>query len=196
MKDYISLYLGVGIALMLIFTVPMVNSGDTKDDFYRLQIADEDRCSRYDKKNGYPYSQTLEQFIVDRFAEDTGIYGCNYGPYEDECHKHLTGRDGTQIEHIVATSEAHDSGMCAYDSETKAAFASDMDNLTLASGPVNRDKGGKDPYEWLPENNVCWYIGRWIAVKKKYDLSVDLHEAVAIERVIKKCEHYEYVIGE
>ena len=47
----------------------------------------------------------------------------------------------TDIEHIVAASEAHDSG---------------LRNLTLAAPQVNRhQKSSKDAAEWLPERNRC-----------------------------------------
>ena len=39
----------------------------------------------------------------------------------------------TDIEHIVARSEAHDSGLCAANPETRNRFASDLLNLTLAA---------------------------------------------------------------
>ena len=44
----------------------------------------------------------------------------------------------TDIEHIVARSEAHDSGLCAASAAVKAAFARDLLNLTLASPRLNR----------------------------------------------------------
>ena len=42
------------------------------------------------------------------------------------------------IEHVVAVSEAHDSGLCAADAETRRRFAGDLDNLTLAVPHLNR----------------------------------------------------------
>ena len=42
------------------------------------------------------------------------------------------GHTETDIEHIVATSEAHDSGLCAADRATRKQFAQDLRNLTLA----------------------------------------------------------------
>ena len=66
----------------------------------------------------------------------------------------------TDIEHIVATSEAHDSGLYARDRATRARFASDLRNLTLASPRVDRhQKRAKDAAEWLPELNRCWFPG-------------------------------------
>ena len=66
----------------------------------------------------------------------------------------------TDIEHIVATSEAHDSGLCARDRPTRTRFAQDLRNLTLASPRVNRrEKRAKDAAEWLPVRNRCWFAG-------------------------------------
>ena len=44
----------------------------------------------------------------------------------------------THIEHVVALSEAHDSGLCAADAGTKRRFATGLLNLTLSDPAVNR----------------------------------------------------------
>ena len=49
---------------------------------------------------------------------------------------------------MVARSEAHDSGLCRADRETRRAFAADLLNLTLAAPPLNRYvKKAKDAAE-------------------------------------------------
>ena len=48
--------------------------------------------------------------------------GAVYGPYTGTC---FASTRRTDIEHMVATSEAHDSGLCARDRATRARFASD-----------------------------------------------------------------------
>ena len=74
--------------------------------------------------------------------------GIIYGPYTGTV---LDSTSETDIEHIVARSEAHDSGLCEVDAATKRRFASDLINLTLASPSVNRSqKSGKDD----PPQNV------------------------------------------
>ena len=97
----------------------------------------------------------------------------------------------TDIEHIVAVSEAHDSRFCAADRTTRRRFASDPLNLTLAAPEVNRcgtsGKCGLDPAEWLPPMNRCWFAGRVVAVKRKYGLTLDRQEASALERVLSAC---------
>ena len=144
-----------------------------------LAVAPEARCAPYDRTWDYPYSQTLERQIVERL-------GAIYGPYTGTCFDSM---GQTDIEHIVATSEAHDSGLCGRDLATKRRFASDLRNLTLASPTVNRrQKGGKDAGEWMPERNRCWFAARVVAVRKAYDLTIDRREAEALERVLSRCE--------
>ena len=141
-----------------------------------LTIAPESRCSPYDS-NAYRYSPSVEDRIV---AE----YGGVYGPYTG---RWFVSQRETDIEHIVARSEAHDSGLCA-DPQKWAEFASDLLNLTLASPEVNRNlKGAKDAAEWLPDQNQCWFAGRVIAVRLEYRLTIDQREADALDRVLTGC---------
>ena len=122
-----------------------------------LTVAPEHRCSPYDRKRDYPYPQSIEHEIVRRL-------GAVYGPYSGTC---FTSRFETDIEHMVATSEAHDSGLCAADRATRARFATDLRNLTLASPGVNRHrKSGKDAAEWLPRRNRCWFAARVVEVRR------------------------------
>ena len=101
----------------------------------------------------------------------------------------------TDIEHIVARSEAHDSGLCAADAATRARFASDLLNLTLASPSVNRhQKVDKDAAEWLPDLNGCWYVDRIIQVRREYELTIDQNEADAIGQVLAGCGSTEIVV--
>ena len=57
----------------------------------------------------------------------------------------------THIEHIVASSEAHDSGLCSADPKTRGRFAEDLANLTFASPYVRHVKRAKDAAGWLPK---------------------------------------------
>ena len=112
--------------------------------------------------------------------------GAVYGPYTATCFASTTATD---IEHIVAASEAHDSGLCAADAETKARFSRDLRNLTLASPRVNRhEKSGKDAAEWTPDRNQCWFAGRVVEVRRAYGLTVDRREAAALESILADCE--------
>ena len=101
----------------------------------------------------------------------------------------------TDIEHIVARSEAHDSGLCDASPTTRKQFASDLLNLTLASPSVNRhQKVDKDAAEWLPALNQCWYVDRVVKVRLQYNLTIDRSEAEAIDQVLAGCASTEMVI--
>ena len=137
-----------------------------------LVVAPEEWCAPYDRKRDYSYSQTVERRIVERM-------GMIYGPYTGTCFDSMRQTD---IEHLVATSEAHDSGLCGRDLATKRRFASDLRNLTLAAPAVNRhEKGGKDAAEWMPEKNKCWFAATVVRVKQAWGLTVDRKEKAALE---------------
>ncbi len=143
-----------------------------------IPIRAENRCTPYESDD-YRYPQSLEAQIM---AEMEGSF---YSPYTGETFD--WGED-VDIEHIVARSEAHDSGLCAADIFTRLAFASDPLNLTFASPEVNRDqKVAKDVAEWLPALNECWYVNRVVAVKRRYGLSMDAREAEAALAVLEAC---------
>ena len=100
----------------------------------------------------------------------------------------------TDIEHVVARSEAHDSGLCAADVATRRRFASDLLNLTLAAPYLNRhDKRDHDAAGWLPPLNRCWFANRVVEVRRKYDLTIDRHEADVLERLLSTCTSTELV---
>ena len=142
-----------------------------------LIVADENRCSPYNSDD-YSYSQSVEDEIIAKLG---GIYS----PYSGEC---FASKSQTDIEHMVARSEAHDSGLCAADDGTRRSFGSDLDNLTLASPSVNRDrKGAKDAAEWLPERNRCWFAATVIEVRRKYGLTINSLEADALDQVLASC---------
>jgi hypothetical protein len=142
-----------------------------------LLIAEENRCTPYDS-NDYNYSPSVEDDII---AELGGIYS----PYTGEC---FASKSETDIEHIVARSEAHDSGLCATDAATRSQFSNDLDNLTLASPSMNRyQKVAKDAADWLPINNRCWFAATIIEVRRKYSLTIDRSEADALDQVLATC---------
>lgn len=143
-----------------------------------LVVAPENRCAPYERNRDYSYPQSVEQDIVHSLG------GVVYGPYTARC---FSSTSETDIEHIVATSEAHDSGLCAADRAKKRAFARDLNNLTLAAPGVNRSKSGRDAGEWMPNRNRCWFAARVVAVKQRYGLTVDIREAAALERVLSSC---------
>ena len=160
--------------------VPPAGGGNGGRDGLGVRTEAENRCSHYDSDD-YPYPQSVEPQIVNQQG------GRIYGPYTGT---YFASIRETDIEHIVARSEAHDSGLCARDSNTKRAFARDLLNLTLASPSVNRhQKVDKDLAQWLPALNQCWYVNQVVQVKRKYNLTMDQAEAAAAQRVLAGCSN-------
>ena len=153
-------------------------AGASAETWRGLTVAPEHRCAPYDKKRDYPYPQSVERDIV-------RALGAVYGPYTGTC---FASTRETDIEHIVAASEAHDSGLCAADAAAKARFARDLRNLTLAAPAVNRyQKSGRDAAEWVPGKNRCWFAGRVVEVRQVYGLTIDRREAAALDRILAGC---------
>ena len=168
------------VAAALLAIAPPPPSANA-DNSLGLVIAPEHRCSTYDRKH-YPYPQSVEADII------RSMEGRIYGPYTG---RYYASRRDTDIEHIVAVSEAHDSGMCAASRSLRRQFAADPLNLTLAAPDVNRcNTGGKcgyDAAEWQPPMNKCWFAARVIAVKRKYALTADAVEARALRHILASC---------
>ena len=91
------------------------------------------------------------------------------------------------MEHVVAAKEAHLSGLCEEDSDTRLAFASDLLNLTLAAKGVNRATGECDAHTWIPPQNRCWFARRVLEVRRKYELTIDRDEADALDTIFSGC---------
>ena len=173
------------IALVILLGLSDSHTAQGADTYRGVKIAPENRCAPFDRKD-YPYPQSVERAIVARLG------GVIYSPYTGTCFRD-TGE--TDIEHVVALSEAHDSGLCAAGSDVKARFSRDPLNLTLASPSINRhQKIGKDPAEWLPPVNACWFVGRTLEVRRKYALTIDRAEADAIELVLAACSTTEMIM--
>ncbi len=163
----------MGTVFCLVMSAPV--SGDT---WRGIQVAPEHRCSEYDRQRDYRYPQSVEEQIVQEI-------GAIYGPYTGTCFNSMRESD---IEHIVAVSEAHDSGLCARDRTIRRQFASDVRNLTLARPDINRNqKRAKDAAEWLPDRNRCWFANRVVEIRRVYDLTIDQKEADALDRILSNC---------
>ena len=151
--------------------------GVVAEEWRGLVVAPEERCAPYEASE-YSYPQSVESRISDSLG---GIYS----PYTCETFRAL---NETDIEHIVARSEAHDSGLCAASPESKSEFARDMRNLTLADPDLNRDeKGAKDAADWMPDESRCWFAWRVIDVRRAYGLTIDRREADALDAILAAC---------
>ena len=82
---------------------------------------------------------------------------------------HFENTRQTDIEHIVARSEAHDSGLCAAMLIPRSGLPPTSSTTPLASPEVNRQKKSEgDAAEWLPDLNQCWFADRVVKVRQEY----------------------------
>jgi hypothetical protein len=94
-----------------------------------------------------------------------------------------------QIDHVVALSDAWQTGAQQLTAATREQFANDPLELLAVDGPANQQKSDGDAATWLPPNKSfrCQYVARQVAVKKKYSLWVTSAEKDAISRVLTTC---------
>jgi hypothetical protein len=91
-----------------------------------------------------------------------------------------------QIDHVVALSNAWQTGIFKADLATRKNFANDPLNLLAVKGSLNSQKGDGDAATWLPPNKPfrCDYVSRQVEVKVKYNLWLTRAEKVAILRIL------------
>ncbi|MFZ2126597.1 MAG: HNH endonuclease family protein [Candidatus Microsaccharimonas sp.] len=94
-----------------------------------------------------------------------------------------------QIDHVVALSNAWQTGAQQLSREDRVKLANDPLNLIAVDGPANREKGDSDAATWLPSNKGfrCEYVARQIAVKQKYALWVTQPEKEAMVMILGGC---------
>ncbi|MFF4933329.1 HNH endonuclease family protein [Streptomyces griseofuscus] len=94
-----------------------------------------------------------------------------------------------QIDHVVALSDAWQTGAQTLTQQQREALANDPLELVAASGPANTQKSDADAASWLPANKAfrCTYVARQIAVKAKYRLWITPAEHTAMARVLAAC---------
>lgn len=113
-------------------------------------------------------------------------------PYTGQVINFVRGQEtskAVQIDHVVALSDAWQTGAQGLDEATRTAFANDPENLLAVDGPANQQKGDGDAATWLPANSAyrCTYVAKQIQVKAKYGLWVKQAEKDAMQRVLANC---------
>ena len=153
---------------------------DATETWMGLRVCEETARTGYDRDAfGSPYS-SLEDEIVASLPQMDGQV---YTPYTCMLFDiEPNGTAATDIEHMVALAEAYDSGL---PEAQYSAFAGDLDNLTIADPTVNRNaKSDRDAGEWMPERNRGWFASTVVAVKQKYELSVNPAERDALAQML------------
>lgn len=97
-----------------------------------------------------------------------------------------------QIDHLVPLHEAWDSGASLWSKDQRVSYANDLDfagALSAMTSALNGNcknlcKSDKDPTQWVPQTNRCLYAQRWVAVKYRWDLSIDSAEKRVLSKLL------------
>ncbi len=120
------------------------------------------------------------------------LTGILIDPYSGDSINFLRGvttSPDVQIDHVVALSNAWQTGAFKLTIEKRTAFANDPLNLLAVKGRLNSQKGDGDAATWLPPKKSyrCSYVARQVAVKYKYGLWLTSPEKVAILKLLQPC---------
>ena len=118
------------------------------------------------------------------------ISGLLLDPYSGKVITFSSTKSNIDIDHVVALSNAWQTGAAYFDKTKRQQIANDPLNLLAVDFSLNRQKGDGDAATWLPplKSYRCDYVARQIAVKAKYGLWVTQAEKGAIIKLLEKCE--------
>lgn len=163
-----------------------------------LKVAPENQGAYYDRAE--QFGRSFETGVVGRLEhrdipsgtfnnpapQARAIGGSFIDPYTGEEVTVVKGsRTDTDVDHIVPLHEVVQSEDPSrpLSQNQRVSIANDFDNLQIVGSSVNRQKGDKDPGEWMPSNGAAHlrYAIATINVKSKYGLTVDRteHDALA-----------------
>ena len=117
------------------------------------------------------------------------IAGQLLDPFSNKVITFSTTKVVIDIDHVVALSNAWQTGAAYFDKNKRSQIANDPLNLLAVDSKLNRQKGDGDAATWLPPSKAfrCEYVARQVAVKAKYGLWVTQPEKVAIDKILSTC---------
>ncbi len=117
------------------------------------------------------------------------LSGVLLDPFSNKVLTFTSIKSAVDIDHVVALSNAWQTGAAYFDKNTRSQIANDPLNLLAVDAKLNRQKGDGDAATWLPPNKAfrCEYVSRQVSVKSKYSLWVTPPEKEAITRVLNQC---------
>ena len=189
-------------AALLLLTTGLLPQTDRQKEASqaRLLVQAEYKAKTYKRKNWRHWidadkdCQNTRQEILIQYSQKSPSYrssrNCHVTSGSWTCPytgKLFTNPRKIDIDHIVALKEAYESGGYLWSRIKKKAFANDFANLLPAQAKANRSKGYRDLAEWIPLKNRCSYLSKWLAIKIKYELSVDQAEKKSIKALTSQC---------
>ena len=178
---------GTGPLVALIEQLPVVaehRTGYSRNLFRHWVDADGDGC---DTRHEVLIDEAVTAPHVGSGCRLTG--GTWISPYDGVA---VTDASALDIDHLVPLAEAWDSGAYAWSAQRRQAFANDLGvgwALVAVTAASNRSKGDQDPADWLPplRSDRCTYLVDWVAVKIRWNLSVDPVERRALLQDARGC---------
>ena len=153
--------------------------------------ADVDR-NGCDTRNDILKRDLTKEVFKEKTNGCTVLSGTLVDPFSGEIINFVQGAKTSsevQIDHLVALSNAWQTGAFKLTPDQREAFANDPLNLLAVKGRLNSQKGDGDAATWLPplKSFRCDYVSRQIAVKIKYKLWFTAPEKEAMIRILKSC---------
>ena len=147
-----------------------------------------------DTRNDILYRDLTSIIYKDGTKECVVLSGILIDPYSGEkiaFERGVRTSMDVQIDHIVALSNAWQTGAFKLSYEKRREFANDPMNLLAVKGRLNSQKGDGDAATWLPplKNIRCAYVSQQIVVKAKYGLWVTPPEKAAMIRILGSCKN-------
>jgi hypothetical protein len=159
-------------------------AGYSRSLFKHWLDADKDGCD------------TREEVLIIESTSSAQVdaYGCKViegnwlSPYDNVAHTNPSELD---IDHMIPLKEAWDSGARNWSPSQRQRFANDLSDsraLIAVTAGQNRSKSDRDPSNWIPPNTqyICTYLAEWIAIKFRWQLSMDQSEFGRIRNLLTK----------
>jgi hypothetical protein len=198
------------VLALLLTTLPLSNTAQAEQD--ALTVLNSLEVKGRAAKTGYARSQFPHWSDPDRNGCDarndtlkrdltqisfkSGTRDCKVltgqllDPFGGKVITFSSTKSNIDIDHVVALSNAWQTGAAYFDKTKRQQIANDPLNLLAVDFSLNRQKGDGDAATWLPplKSYRCDYVARQIAVKAKYGLWVTQPEKGAIIKLLEKCE--------
>jgi hypothetical protein len=145
-----------------------------------------------DTRNDILKRDLTAEVFQEKTQECVVLSGVLIDPYSGERINFVRGNISSmevQIDHVVALSNAWQTGAFKLTADLRKELANDPLNLLAVKGRLNSQKGDGDAATWLPplKSYRCDYVSRQIAVKIKYKLWFTAPEKEAMVRILKGC---------
>ncbi|MGW4829766.1 HNH endonuclease family protein [Amycolatopsis japonica] len=177
-------------------TAPAGGGSTVAEKLAALRVAVEDTGSVY-RRADWPHWETVsgacdarEHTLKTQGTAVTTGPGCKVtggrwvSPYDGIT---VTVAGQLDVDHVVPLAEAARSGTRTWSRADRTRYANDPAVLIAVTATSNRSKGDSDPAKWLPAEDRCGYLARWVDTKTRYRMTVDQAERDAIAAVLRRC---------